>query len=340
MFARRPASAALLFACLIAPAAPIALKVAVAHVELPSLDPETGALVLDRNGALLRPFAISDGRWRLPATLAEVDPLFIKTLIAYEDRRFREHRGVDVQALFRAACQLVAPRPPRLRRLHASPCRWRGFCSDESTRIARRQTPPDADRRWRSSERLDKDEILDLYLTLAPYGGNIEGVRAASLAYLGKEPRRLTPAEAALLVALPQAPEARRPDRHPQAARSARATACSRAPREAGVFTAEDVAASRRRRRCPTRRYAFPDARAARRRARSSPRRRTSRSHRLTIDATLPGAAGIARIASARRRSPIPSRSRSSSPTTRPARSSPRSAPPTSSTSAATASST
>ena len=69
---------------------------------------------------------------------------------------------------------------------------------------------------------LSKDQILDLYLQLAPYGGNIEGVRAASLAYFGKEPTRLTMAEAALLVALPQSPEARRPDRDANAARDAR----------------------------------------------------------------------------------------------------------------------
>ncbi|MDO5606756.1 MAG: penicillin-binding protein 1C, partial [Paracoccus sp. (in: a-proteobacteria)] len=60
--------------------------------------------------------------------------------------------------------------------------------------------------------RIGKEGILALYLRLAPYGGNTEGVRAASLMWFGKEPVRLTPAEAALLVALPQAPEARRPD--------------------------------------------------------------------------------------------------------------------------------
>ena len=69
---------------------------------------------------------------------------------------------------------------------------------------------------------LTKDEILGLYLTLAPYGGNLEGIRAASLAYFGKEPRRLTLGEAALLVALPQSPEYRRPDRFPDAAKRAR----------------------------------------------------------------------------------------------------------------------
>src|SRR5690606_10265298 len=71
-------------------------------------------------------------------------------------------------------------------------------------------------------QRLNKDEILTLYLTLAPYGGNIEGVRAASLAYFGKEPKRLSIAESALLVALPQSPEARRPDRDPAAALASR----------------------------------------------------------------------------------------------------------------------
>src|SRR5690606_39980629 len=70
--------------------------------------------------------------------------------------------------------------------------------------------------------RLSKDEILERYLTLAPYGGNLEGIRAAGLAWFGKEPKRLGLGEAALLVALPQLPERRRPDRHPPAAEKAR----------------------------------------------------------------------------------------------------------------------
>ena len=78
-------------------------------------------------------------------------------------------------------------------------------------------TPP-LQLEWRFS----KKEILSIYLTLAPFGGNIEGVRAASLAWFGKEPGRLTPAEAALLVALPQSPERRRPDRYPDRAHAAR----------------------------------------------------------------------------------------------------------------------
>jgi penicillin-binding protein 1C len=105
-------------------------------------------------------------------------------------------------------------------------------------------------------KRFDKDQILTLYLTLAPYGGNIEGIRAASLAYLGKEPARLTPAEAALLVALPQAPESRRPDRDPEAARTARNRVLDRLA-AARVIDAEAAAAAKRE-RMPDGRQPFP----------------------------------------------------------------------------------
>src|SRR5207244_7499380 len=88
---------------------------------------------------------------------------------------------------------------------------------------------------------LSKDEILSLYLSLAPYGGNLEGVRAASLAYFGKEPRRLTLGEAALLVALPQAPEQRRPDRSIGAARNARDRVLDRVGL-AGLVPADELA--------------------------------------------------------------------------------------------------
>src|SRR5262249_60674069 len=88
---------------------------------------------------------------------------------------------------------------------------------------------------------LRKHEVLGLYLTLAPYGGNLEGIRAASLAYFGKEPRKLTLAEAALLVALPQSPELRRPDRFPEAARAARDRVLERAV-AAGLIPRDEIA--------------------------------------------------------------------------------------------------
>jgi penicillin-binding protein 1C len=84
----------------------------------------------------------------------------------------------------RALAQFVAPGADRLGRLDADHA---GRAADRGRRDRLgRQAAPD---RARALERhFDKDEILTLYLTLAPYGGNIEGVRAASLAYFGKEP--------------------------------------------------------------------------------------------------------------------------------------------------------
>ncbi|MEX0953958.1 MAG: penicillin-binding protein 1C [Rhizobiaceae bacterium] len=187
----------------------------------PPLDPAPiSAEVLDRNGELLRAYAAPDGRWRMAVDLREVDPHFLDMLIAYEDKRFREHAGIDFAAMLRATGQLLANG------------RIVSGGSTISMQLARLIEPRESRsvaaklkqmfRAWQIERRLSKDEILKRYLTLAPYGGNIEGVRAASLAWFGKEPRRLTVGEAALLVALPQSPEARRPDRHPANAHTAR----------------------------------------------------------------------------------------------------------------------
>jgi penicillin-binding protein 1C len=176
--------------------------------------------IVDRDGQLLRAFATPDGRWRLKADLDKVDPQFVKMLVAYEDKRFWDHQGVDVLALFRAARQFAgngrivsggSTLSMQLARL-LEPRKERSL-SAKLLQIARAV---------QIERRLSKREILDLYLTLAPYGGNLEGIRAASLAYFGKEPRRLTLSEAALLVALPQLPERRRPDRNLDLAHAAR----------------------------------------------------------------------------------------------------------------------
>ena len=93
-------------------------------------------------------------------------------------------------------------------------------------------------------ERYSKDEILSIYLTLAPFGGNLEGVRAASLAYFGKAPSALDLSEAALLVALPQSPARLRPDRHGIAAIAGRDKVLARMVEE-HVVTAGDAAVAR-----------------------------------------------------------------------------------------------
>jgi penicillin-binding protein 1C len=176
--------------------------------------------MVDRDGALLRAFATTDGFWRFKADKAGIDPDLLKMLVAYEDKRFFDHSGVDPYAVGRAFLQFVK---------HGE------IVSGGSTitmQVARLIEPREERsltfklrqmiRALQIERRLSKDEILTLYLTLAPYGGNIEGVRAASLAWFGKEPKKLTLSEAALLVALPQSPETRRPDRKLKNARAAR----------------------------------------------------------------------------------------------------------------------
>jgi len=200
---------------------------------------EYSHVVLDREGRLLRAYATTEGRWRLPVSERDVDPRFLKLLFTYEDKRFREHHGIDPLSMGRAAVQLVT----------------RGQIisggSTISMQVARLLEPRERRslgakmrqivRALELESALGKDGVLALYLTLAPYGGNLEGVRAASLAYFGKEPRKLSLAEAALLVALPQSPELRRPDRFPTAARAARDRVLDRAAL-AGLLPRDEIA--------------------------------------------------------------------------------------------------
>ena len=181
---------------------------------------EFSTAVVDRDGRLLRPYATTQGRWRLPARADGVDPRYLELLIAYEDKRFREHAGVDVFALIRAAAQIFA---------HGRIVSGGSTLTMQVARLLEPRAERSLAAKLRQMVRaveierhLTKDEVLTLYLGMAPYGGNLEGIRAGALAYFGKEPRRLTLGEAALLVALPQSPEARRPDRSIETARRAR----------------------------------------------------------------------------------------------------------------------
>ncbi|MBN9587896.1 MAG: hypothetical protein BGN85_01585 [Alphaproteobacteria bacterium 64-11] len=206
-----------------------------------TLSPEVAA----RDGTLLRAFLSKDGAWRIHTTPDQVGPRYLAMLKAYEDQRFDSHFGVDPGALLRAALQLVSVGH---------------IVSGGSTLTMQvaRLLEPDYFRRHnvpakffqivralQLEERYSKSEILSLYLTLAPMGGNLEGVRAASLSYFGKEPARLDLAQSALLVALPQSPTRQRPDRHAQAARHGRDHVLARMVEE-GVITAGDAAAARK----------------------------------------------------------------------------------------------
>jgi penicillin-binding protein 1C len=194
-------------------------------------------VALDEHGAWLRALPVEQGRWRIRADLARTDPSFLRRLVALEDGRFYAHPGVDPLSVVRASLSAA---------LHG---RITSGASTLTMQTARLLTPHrrtfaakliEMVRALQIQARLSKPQTLALYLTLAPYGGNLEGVRAASLAYFGHEPASLTNGEQALLIALPQSPEARRPDRHPERARGARSRVLQRMA-AAGLISAEDA---------------------------------------------------------------------------------------------------
>jgi penicillin-binding protein 1C len=187
---------------------------------LPPLISETSVEVLARDGTVLRAYTVADGRWRMAVDPGLVDQRYLAMLVGFEDQRFYDHNGVDLVAMLRAVGQGV---------LNGSVVSGGSTLTMQVARLLEEGTTGQWLGKLRQirvalalEQRLSKAQILALYLHLAPFGGNLEGVRAASFAYLGHEPSRMTPAEAALLVALPQSPERRRPDRHAALAEVAR----------------------------------------------------------------------------------------------------------------------
>jgi penicillin-binding protein 1C len=200
--------------------------------------PDTGStVVLARDGTPLRAFADSDGVWRYPITARQVSPLYLNVLLTYEDRWFYHHPGINPYALLRGI---------------AGAMRHGRIVSGGSTltmQVARIITPiphtfggklVQMFRALQLEAHLSKSQILDLYLNHAPFGGPIQGVEAASWAYLGKPASQLSHAEAALLTVLPQSPSLLRPDRHPAGARRARDKVLQRM-RDRGLWSAADV---------------------------------------------------------------------------------------------------
>ena len=194
-------------------------------------------VVLARDGTPLRAFPDRDGVWRYPAKPEDVSPLYVQALLTYEDRWFYQHPGVNPYAIARALGQWVVHR------------RLLSGGSTLTMQVARilDGTPHNISGKLRQILRalqleahLSKKEILTLYLDRAPFGGTIEGVEAASWAYLGKPALRLSRAEAALLAVLPQAPSRLRPDRNAQAARVARDKVLNRMA-ALGVWTRAEV---------------------------------------------------------------------------------------------------
>ncbi|MCX9125769.1 peptidoglycan glycosyltransferase PbpC [Providencia rettgeri] len=205
---------------------------------LPIKQIEMARTVVAADGTPLWRFADKEGIWRFPVTLEEVSPDFIEALLTYEDRHFYRHPGVNPFSLVRAAGQFV------------SSGRIVSGGSTISMQVARLIDPHERTlggklkQLWRTAQleyHYSKDEILEMYLNRAPYGGTIEGIGAASWVYLNKSPAKLTASEAALFAVLPQAPSRLRPDRYPQRAQAARDKVLDRLE-EYQVWSSEKVA--------------------------------------------------------------------------------------------------
>lgn len=186
---------------------------------LPMPADDLARVVLAEDGTPLWRFADAEGVWRYPVSAEQISPYYLEALLTYEDRWFYHHPGVNPLALARAAWQNLRGG------------RVLSGGSTLSMQVARlldphsRTLPGKLRQLWRTAQlewHLSKAQILEIYLNRAPFGGTLQGVAAASWAYLGKSPMHLTPSEAALLAVLPQAPSRLRPDRHPERAQAAR----------------------------------------------------------------------------------------------------------------------
>jgi penicillin-binding protein 1C len=199
---------------------------------------QTATVVVAADGTPLRAFADREGVWRYPVDLEQVSPLYLQALLNYEDRWFWRHPGINPPALARAGWQML--RSGRIvsggSTLTMQVARILDGNATRSGWGKLRQIL----RALQLEAHLSKREILTLYLERAPYGGAIEGVEAASWAYLGKPAARLSQAEAALLAVLPQSPSRLRPDRHPEAAQVARDKVLERMA-ALGVWSREEV---------------------------------------------------------------------------------------------------
>ncbi|MGH7042491.1 MAG: transglycosylase domain-containing protein, partial [Acetobacteraceae bacterium] len=212
-----------------------------------------GRIVRDRTGAPIAFYPDARGEWKFATASRAVDPLMIGMLIAIEDHRFYRNPGFDLPAIARAAAQMVA---------HGHVVSGASTLTMQVVRLlhpAPRTLPAklrEAVQALSLTEHYSKQRILGMWLSLAPFGGNIVGVTAAARIWFGHAPRHLGPAEAALLIALCRRPEALRPDRHPKAARIARNRVLAEAAAD-GVIPA-DVAQRAASLPVPHARYQLP----------------------------------------------------------------------------------
>lgn len=217
--------------------------------------PRISTMVTAADGTPLRAFSDHRGIWRYPASPEQVSPLYLEALLTYEDRWFYLHPGVNPLSIFRAMLQNIR---------HGRIISGASTITMQVARMMMRHNETDSRpedsgiKRKRLCQKaiqilkalqlewhFTKDEILRRYLTYAPFGSNIEGVRTAAYTWLGKDARELSHGEAALLAVLPQAPSFYRPDRHPERAGRARNKVLDRLERR-GIWPEKLVTAAKK----------------------------------------------------------------------------------------------
>lgn len=162
----------------------------------------------DRHGKLLHLTLTSDGKYRRQTALAEISPSLIEATLELEDRHFYDHPGVNPLSLLRAAWGVISGSA-------------RGGGSTITMQLARLRYGLHTRSLWGKLVQIvravqierhhEKSVVLEAYLNQAPYGGNVEGIGAASLLWCGKHARDLSLRESVALAVLPQSPTRRRP---------------------------------------------------------------------------------------------------------------------------------
>ncbi|HVG14594.1 MAG TPA: penicillin-binding protein 1C [Chitinophagaceae bacterium] len=164
---------------------------------------EYTTIIEDDKGNVINAYLTSDDKWRMKTELEEISPLLQKTIIAKEDKHFYKHPGINPFAIGRAFAKNLL----QVKRTSGA--------STITMQVARALEPRqrslfskclEAFRALQLEWKYDKKEILQLYLNLVPYGGNLEGVKAASLLYFKKNPDHLSLAEITALSIIPNRP--------------------------------------------------------------------------------------------------------------------------------------
>src|SRR5580698_3268139 len=164
---------------------------------------EYSTVVTDNKGEVIHAFLTPDQQWRMKTDLAEISPLLRKTIIEKEDKYFYYHPGINPVAMLRALGRNILA----LRRTSGA--------STITMQVARALEPKrrtywnklvEVFRAFQLEWKYNKDEILQLYLNKVPYGGNIQGVKSASILYFSKNPDHLSLAEITALSVIPNRP--------------------------------------------------------------------------------------------------------------------------------------